>query len=222
MIRLVGQILLMILPWALRRRALNRLFGYQIAPSAKIGLSIVAPEDLVMDDGSYIGHLNVIVKLQLLKVGKSSSIGALNYITAMPRSNSQFFREDLERKPALLMGDYSAITKVHYIDCTDTVILGEFSTFAGLGSQILTHAVEFSAPRQRAQPVSIGRYCFVGTKSVFLPGAQLPDYSILAAGSVLHKPMVDCYRLYGGTPARELKELDRQLGYFLRTSGFIN
>lgn len=220
--KILIQLALFIIPWPLRRRLLIILFKYKISPSAKIGISVVAPEILVMEDNSRIGNFNFITKLRLLEIGDFGRIGSLNRVTAMPKSNTQFFRNDPDRDPVLKIGRHAAVTNAHQIDCTDSVTIGDFSTFAGWHSQILTHAIDFEEPRQKAQPVTIGSYSFVGTRSVFLPGASLPSYSILAAGAVVHRPMPDTHTLYGGTPAVAIKAVDPQLGYFARATGFIS
>lgn len=221
MIKLFAQALLMLMPWSLRRLGLIKIFGFKISKSARIGYSIVLPENLLMGDYSRIGHLNFITKLRLLEIGDYGVVGSLNRVTAMPRSNKDFFVKDKNRDPALIIGRHSAITNAHQIDCTDRLSIGEFSTLAGWHSQILTHAIDFIEPRQRAQSVTIGNYCFVGTRAIFLPGASLPNYSILAAGGVVHKKMQDPYTLYGGVPAAPVKSLDKSLGYFNRVQGHI-
>lgn len=222
MIRLLLQLGLMILPWPLRRRALKAMFGYSIAPTARIGFSVVAPETLIMGEHAQIGHLSFITKLRLLEMGEFCVLGSLNRVTAMPRTNTDFFALDPDRDPCLVMEPHSAITNAHQIDCTDRVTIGAFATFAGWHSQILSHAIEFETPRQRARPVTIGSYSFVGTRSVLLPGAVLPDHCILAAGSVLQRAMDENYTLYGGVPAKAVKSLDADMGYFTRTTGFVH
>ena len=47
-------------PWKLKRFLLINIWKYEIHPKAKIGLSYIYPEHLIMEEGAYIGHLNVI------------------------------------------------------------------------------------------------------------------------------------------------------------------
>jgi acetyltransferase-like isoleucine patch superfamily enzyme len=122
----------------------------------------------------------------------------------------------------LVIERHAAITHRHLIDCTDRVVVGEFSIVAGWRSQILTHAIDIRLSRQSAASVSIGRYCFVGTGVIILKGARRPDYSVLSAGSVLANAMADTSMLYSGVPAVAVTPLDRELGYFQRTRGFVN
>ena len=169
-----------------------------------------------------IGHLTRVKGLQELSIGEGASLGNLNWVTAVSSDHPVHFAADVDRNPSLIIERHAAITHRHLIDCTDRVVVGEYSTVAGWRSQILTHAIDVRLSRQSAESVSIGRYCFVGTGVVILKGASLPDYSILSAGSVLAASMPDSYMLYSGVPAVAAKPLDRASGYFQRTMGFVN
>jgi carbonic anhydrase/acetyltransferase-like protein (isoleucine patch superfamily) len=70
--------------------------------------------------------------------------------------------------------------------------------------------------------VRIGRYSFVGTSCVVLRGAELPDYSVLAAGSTLARAQQETFTLYSGVPAQPVKPLDRDSEYFRRTRGYVD
>lgn len=221
MISIFAQIALMILPWTLRRRALRFLFGYQIDGSARIGFSLISVTRLQMGPKSRIGHLTRVKGLQELVVGEGAALGNLNWVTAYPLGDIRHFAADANRDPSLVIERHAAITHRHMIDCTDRVVVGEFSTVAGWRSQVLTHAIDVTASRQSAEPISIGRYCFVGTGVIILKGASLPDYSVLGAGSVLNGTMSENYMLYSGVPASAVRPLGRDLGYFQRTEGFV-
>ena len=120
------------------------------------------------------------------------------------------------------MGRHAAMTSRHYVDCSNRVDIGDFATLAGARSQILTHAIDFNRNRQVSAPVRIGRYCFVGTSCVVLKGAELPDCSVLAAGSSLARAYGEPFTLYSGVPALPVKELDRDAEYFRRVRGFVD
>ena len=91
----------------------------------------------------------------------------------------------------------------------------------GYQSQFLTHSIDIAASRQRAQPIRIGRYCFVGTRCVVLGGAVLPDSSVLGAASLLNKPHEESFVLYAGAPAQRIKNLPQDSAYFHRQRGFV-
>ena len=217
------KVLIVFLPWKLRRYILNRFFCYDIAPTAKIGLSYIYPTFLKMEDGAHIGHFNIGIHLSKIVLGENSSIARGNWITGFPvGSDSKHFAHDKKRKSELIIGKESAITKSHHIDCTNAVHIGNFVTIAGYNSQFLTHSIDIYKNRQDSHPISIGDYCFVSTGVKVLGGSSLPAYSVLAAGSVLNKYLTNEYRLYGGVPAEEKKKLcSEEVNYFHRNTGYV-
>lgn len=220
--RIAISLFTMILPWTIRRRILNGVFGYQISNSARIGFSLVLCKKLVMSPHSSIRHLTFIGGFEELRLGEWAIVGNLNWINGMPLSATDFFSDDKERYPALILEEHSAMTARHIVDCSNRVTIGAFSTLAGFRTQILTHSIDVTLSRQMTAPVFIGRYCFVGTSCILLKGAQLPDCSVLAAGSVLSSREQQPYGLYSGVPAKRSKELDPELLYFKRTEGFVH
>jgi acetyltransferase-like isoleucine patch superfamily enzyme len=220
--KILLQLSLFILPWPLRRRLLNALFGFKIAPSARVGLSLVICRNVELGEGAKIGHLSIVKGLTTLRLGRFAHLGNLNWVTGFPeRSSSQHFANCPYRKPELVICDHASITHRHLIDCTDSVLIGAFSTLAGWGSQIFTHAIDFEECRQTSAPVRIGEYCFVGTRAVLLKGVNLPTRSVLAAGSVLATPMNQAGMIYCGVPALAVKPVNGSGKYFTRSIGFV-
>jgi len=215
-------IFLFVFPWQIRRLILTAIFGYRIHSSARIGFSIILPEKLEMEPGSRIGNLTLCKGLSLLRMGERSSIGNLNQITGFPAGDTSYFSSDLDRRPELILGCDAAVTERHIIDCTNSVRIGKFATFAGYRSHLLTHSLNLYECRQESKPVVIGDYCFVGTCSVVLFGSVLPDYSVLGAGSVLNNEYSETYFLYAGTPAKPVKPLPHETGYFQRKTGAVH
>ena len=220
--RLAGRALTVVLPWPIKRHILNACCGYQIHPSAHIGLAWIFPRKLMMGEGSRIDHFTVAVHLDRMELGEHATIGRGNWITGFPiGSASGHFRHQPGREPALVMGRHSAITKNHHFDCTARIDIGAFATIAGYQSQLLTHSIDIAAGRQHAEPIRIGRFGFVGTRCVVLGGATLPDSSVLGAASLLNKPFDEPFVLYAGTPARHVKKLPEDAAYFRRERGFV-
>tara|TARA_R110000868_G_scaffold29049_2_gene108026 strand:+ start:11967 stop:12605 length:639 start_codon:yes stop_codon:yes gene_type:complete len=212
----------MLLPWSIRRRLLNRIFNYNIAPSAKIGFSVVLCRKLTMAPCSNIRHLTFIGIFEELQLGNHAIIGHLNWISGMPLSNTNFFKDEPDRYPSVTLEEHSAMTSRHIIDCSNHVTIGAFSTLAGYRTQILSHSIDVTLSRQMTEKVTIGKYCFVGTSCVFLKGSILPDYSVLGAGSVLTTAEHEPFGLFSGVPAKRVRELDKNLLYFTRRDGFIH
>lgn len=212
----------LLLPWLLRRRLLEIWFGYQIHPTARIGLAWVRPGRLIMEEGTFIGTLTVCKNLDLVHLKAHSRVGRGNWITGFPGGHHQHFAHEPDRRAELILGEHAAITNRHLIDCTSRVEIGRFTTFAGFQSQILTHSIDLETSRQSSAPLTIGEYCFVSTNCVLLGGATLPSYSVLAAKSLLNKSFTEEFTLYGGVPARPLKALPREWKYFQRPVGMVD
>jgi acetyltransferase-like isoleucine patch superfamily enzyme len=221
MLKNLAMLVSMLLPWPARRRLLERLFGYSIHTTSRIGLAWICPRHLIMEENSRIGHLTACKNIDLLHLGAHAIIGQLNWITGFPSGSSRHFSHQPDRHPELILGPHAGISSRHLIDCTARVRIGAFATVAGFRSQLVTHSIDLQAGRQSSEPIEIGEYCFVGTNSVILGGSSLPDHSVLGAKSLLNKKWEAPFWLYGGVPAKPLKELPHEIGYFLRKEGFV-
>ena len=206
----------MFFPWRIKRFFLRKFFGFEISPKAHIGFSLIAPKHLVMEEGATIGHLNVAIHLELIHMEKDSTICQRNWITGFPLKDKTKFQRFPNRKPYLIMGKDSAITKQHHIDCTDVVTIGELTVVAGYSSQILSHSTSIEHDDGGCGPITIGHHCFIGTRSIILPNVVLPNYSVLGAGALLNKSFSEEYALYGGVPAKFLKKEDASYKFFHR------
>jgi acetyltransferase-like isoleucine patch superfamily enzyme len=213
--------LALVLPSGLRRVLLNTLCGYEIARGARVGRSFIGVPSLKLGAGARIGHFNVIKGIPV-QLGDHAGIGDFNWISGLPPGTTRHFAGETDRDPRLVIGQHASLTSRHYIDCSNRVEIGEFSTVAGARSQILTHAIDLRSNRQVSAPASIGRYCFVGTACVVLKGARLPDYSVLAAHSSLARAFDETHTLYSGVPATAVKPISPDAGYFHRTRGFVD
>lgn len=210
------------LPWPIKRWLLQRFFGFELAPSARIGLAWVYPRQLRMGSGARIASFTVAVNLDAIEMGTSASIGRSNWITGFPTgTDSPHFAHQSERYAELLLGDHAAITKHHHIDCTNRITIGAFTTIAGYSSQLLSHAIDLQHNRQHSEPILIGSHCFLGSNCVILGGSRLPDHSVLGALSLLNKSHHDPWGLYAGQPAQWRKQIDREAAYFSRQRGYV-
>jgi acetyltransferase-like isoleucine patch superfamily enzyme len=218
---MIFKLIVCLLPWPLKRWCLRRTFGYEINSSARIGLAWVYPKKLRMGKESRIDHFTVAIHLDAIELGDFSTIGRSNWITGYPSDGKEYFTHQTERRPCLVIAEHSAITKHHYLDCTHEIRIGKFTTIAGHQSELLTHAIDIVAGRQDSKPIEIGDYCFVSTRCVILGGAKLPSKCVLAAGAVLNKNFDNKFTLYGGVPAKPIKQLPHDAGYFQRTVGFV-
>ncbi|WP_028981504.1 acyltransferase [Sporocytophaga myxococcoides] len=212
----------LMLPWKLKRWFLNKYFGFEIHPSAKIGLAWVYPHKLVMGPGTRIDHFTIAIHLDLIEMRANSIIGRNNWITGLStQTESIHFSHQTNRKAELYMGEEAAITKNHHIDCTNRIAIGRFATIAGYQTQLLTHSIDVFENRQDSLPIIIGDYTFVGTNCVVLGGAKLPSQSVLGAKSLLNKSFEEPWTLYAGVPAKAISQISQDAKYFTRATGFV-
>lgn len=219
---LLIQCFCLFLPFPLRRILLQVLVGFQINPTARIGFSLLLSRTVVLGDHALIGSLTLVRRLEELRLCEYSRLGSMNWISGGQPVESAFFGHRRKRYPSLILERHSGISGHHRIDATDSVKLGAYSTIAGNSTQIWTHSIELEGAFQDCKPVEIGCYCFIGTRSILLPGTRIPDYCVIGAGSVVTADsLVEPYVFYGGVPARPIRPMSRDAKYFLRTRGLI-
>ena len=220
--RLFLKLFCLLFPWSLRRVLLIRFFGYELDKTSHIGLSWIYPSKLIMKAHTKIGSLNVAVHLDAIEMSEFATLGRSNWITGFStKAVTKHFEHQFNRSSSLIIGEHSAITKHHHIDCTSIITIGKFVTIAGYNSQLLTHSIDIFENRQDSFPISIGDYCFVGTNVVILGGASLPSFSVLGAKALLNKEYKQEYTLYGGVPAKAISVLPQDTKYFNRKIGFV-
>jgi len=222
MIKNIVGFIAIFLPWRIKRWVFVYFWKYDIHPTAYIGLAWIYPKQLIMGEKSRIDHFTVAIHLDKLELSSSSFIGRSNWITGFPTgTDSKHFSHQKERQSVLRIGNHSAITKHHHIDCTNSVRIGNFVTIAGYQSQFLTHSIDVYENRQNSKPIVIGDYCFVSTNCVILGGAVLPSYSVLGAKSLLNKTFTEEWKLYAGAPAKMISDISKDAKYFSREVGYV-
>ena len=204
------------MPWFLKRPLLSLFLGYEIDPRARIGLAIVDARRVRMGKGARVGHFAVVRDLEALEMGNFAGIGTFCWISAHPRGDAHFAHVP-ERRLEFRMGSCSILTSRHYIDCTDAVEIGDYSMLAGGYTQVLTHEISVEEGRQRTEPVSIGSHSLIHTRCVIVAGTRVPDQVVVAAGAVVRGELEGSHALYGGLPARKLRDVDPQAVFFTQT-----
>lgn len=218
-LNMVFQIVIMVLPWKLRRFLLQQVLGFEIHPTAHIGKSILMPKKLIMGENSSIGSGNYAHGLEEIRLDNNAKIGNLNWISGYPLGENQYFSKFPNRYPQLHLHEHAIIVNRNIIDCTDRFVLHEFAALAGNRSQILTHSVDLSTMKQSCKPIIIGKYSFIGGGSMMLKGCDLADYCIVSAGSVVGKAQRESYKLLVGSPATVVRDVSPRLVFFRRLKG---
>ncbi|MEH3141610.1 MAG: hypothetical protein PGN37_15810 [Mycobacterium kyogaense] len=204
------EMLVWLLPRSAAKNRLLRLFGHDVAPSARIGpLLAVNVGRAVIGENATIGPLNAFRRIRLLHMGAGASIGSLNTITAHPAF--QVLHPDVG---CLVMGDGAIITSRHNVDCSGHVALADMSGIAGQRTTILSHEIDIMRDVQTAGWVTIGERSLVLTNCLVLKGAVLPPHSLLIANSMLNRPrkVNQPPGIYGGSPAEFVRSISLEGG----------
>jgi serine acetyltransferase len=102
----------------------------------------------------------------------------------------------------------------NYIQAMGKIYIGDYSQI-GPNVGIITGNHDITDNRKHiVKDVSIGKYCWIGMGAIVLPGVELGDYTIVAAGSIVTKSFSDGYQVIGGNPAKLLKKIDKQVCVF--------
>lgn len=97
-----------------------------------------------------------------------------------------------------------------YIQGTNGIFIGDDTIFAP-GVKIISanHDPENLQLLTDSPPIQIGSRSWIGTNSVILPGAKIGNNCIIAAGSVVTKPIPD-WSIAAGNPARIIRKRNDQ------------
>ena len=134
MLRRIANVLVVALPWPLKRAVMTRLFGYELDPTARIGFSLIEAGHVHLAARARIGHFNMVRTLDRVVLGRNASIGHFNQIIGGRPSSGRFYPASPDRRPELALGEYASITRRHLIDCADFGIRGPLLHCCRLGN----------------------------------------------------------------------------------------
>ncbi|QHC60054.1 acyltransferase [Rathayibacter sp. VKM Ac-2760] len=97
-----------------------------------------------------------------------------------------------------------------YLDAAAPITIGR-EVMIGPHAMVLTSTHAVGGPERRGgaseyHPVSIGDGCWIGAGAIVLPGVAVAAGCVIAAGAVVTED-TEPHGLYGGVPARRLKDL---------------
>lgn len=99
-----------------------------------------------------------------------------------------------------------------YINALNGIYVGDYTNI-GPNVTIVSANHDFINNDQFStnDPISIGRYSWLGSGASILPGVVLGDFTIVGAGAVVTKSFPDGYCVLGGNPAKILRYLDKEI-----------
>lgn len=184
-----------------------RCLGHKISSDARIGFSLIVADRVFMGAGTRIGHFSIIrVKRIVLRqgayfghmnffrgpfsiaLGNRAGIGNRNVVTRA--------RHGVSYGPShLVLGELSKVTASHKIDCMNSVVIGDYCTLAGAGTQIWTHGYVHSNDGPRRYRVDgqvrLGNNVNVGSRSIITGGVSISDDIIVGVGTTVSKNLSD-------------------------------
>jgi len=208
-----------LLPSFLKRPCYRLFFGYRVGRRVKVGFSIIDAKRCESGDDSIIAHLNIVIGVESLTVGDHVRIGFLNIIRGGAEVNLGRYSELIRMneinsipepdavnpvEPRFTLGAGSIITTGHKIDFTDRVEVGRRTIIGGRNSSLWTHN------RQRALPISIGEFAYLGSEIRIAPGSSVPSRCIVGIGAVITGKIEAEEWLIAGVPAKPIKELSSE------------
>jgi acetyltransferase-like isoleucine patch superfamily enzyme len=214
-LRLAAHGALALLPGAVKVPIYRRVFGFEIAPDARIGFSILDVDHLKVESGARIGHGNLLTRTRSVTLGHAAEIGFCNVVrggddvrlddfsTVMRFNVLNSIPDNDAAGPTdarLTLGKGAYVVSGHRIDFTDRISIGKNVIIAGRNSSLWTHN------RQATGPIEIGDWCYVGSEVRIAPGATLGAESILGMGAVL-TGRAEAGKMHGGVPAKPIREL---------------
>jgi len=107
-----------------------------------------------------------------------------------------------------------------YIQATNGIVVGS-NVIHAVGLTIITsnHDINDFTKHTINQPVVIGNNCWLGANVTILPGVELGNHIIVAAGSIVTQSFLEDNCIIAGTPAKIIKKIDSYNGkhYFLKS-----
>jgi len=104
---------------------------------------------------------------------------------------------------------YPGIMKGCYIQGKGGITIGNYTQIAPNVIIVSANHDIHDSRKHILKPIKIGEYCWLGAGCKIMPGVELGDFTIVAAGAVVTRSFPDGYSLIGGMPAKNIKDLDR-------------
>lgn len=105
-----------------------------------------------------------------------------------------------------------------YIQATNGIRIGE-NVRMGPGIKLISanHNIYNYEIHDKEKPIVIGDNCWIGANAIVLPGVEIGDHTIIAAGAVVTKSFPEGNCIIGGVPAKVIKKIG---GYKSSNSDF--
>ncbi|MBV8731891.1 MAG: acyltransferase [Acidobacteriia bacterium] len=103
------------------------------------------------------------------------------------------------------MGRHTYLGVYLPISIGDHTIIGAYSYIISANHCFESREIPIQDQGFQGAPITIGEDVWIGTHVVILPGVTIGKGAIIAAGSIVNRN-VPAYQIWGGVPARFIKE----------------
>ncbi len=105
---------------------------------------------------------------------------------------------------------YPGIMKGCYIQGKGGIYIGDYTQVAPNVVIVSANHDMYDNRKHINQPVKIGKYCWLGAGCKIMPGVELGDFTIVAAGAVVTKSFTEGYCVIAGVAAKKIKDLEKE------------
>lgn len=109
-----------------------------------------------------------------------------------------------------------------YIQGIGKIYIGDYTQIAANVGIISANHDLYDNRKHLPKEVRIGKYCWIGMGAIILPGVELGDYTIVAAGSVVSKSFSEGFCVIGGNPAKLIKTIEKEKCVFHKSEHEYN
>lgn len=115
----------------------------------------------------------------------------------------------VDKDAKFIIGNHVHIGPNTAIDCHSSITIGD-DTMVAWNCTIMNrdgHSIVDLSTKEVLNPikdVSIGNHCWICQNSILLKGTKIPDNSVVVAGSIMTKKMIDSNCIYANN--RKIKE----------------
>lgn len=186
------------------RKYLKILF-FKITPLVKLFLRIFFDKKYLTGryfDQSFYGYIFAFKSVwskNILRLGKPNCFPTALTCQISNDKNIHFHPDDLNnfQSPGTYFQNFKG-----------NIYIGRGTYIApNVGIITANHNLENLDAHAEGKDVIIGEKCWIGMNSVILPGVELGENTVVAAGAVVTKSFTKGYVVIGGVPAKVIKEI---------------
>lgn len=134
----------------------------------------------------------------------NASIKTQVHFTSTFIGNNLFFdKKDLDCRVSF------AVSGGLYIQSLNGVYFGR-NVLLAPGVKIISanHSLDYSREAEKSPPIKIGDHVWLGANVIVLPGVEIGDGCVVAAGSVVTRSFLENKIIIAGNPARKIKTVE--------------